>query len=422
MCLAAVLVQATYAEFGLVINFAKGKTEAMIRFRGKGSGAASRELRFVHTSVVECTSRVNSPFSLRFVDRYKHLGGWLDARACFQTDISVRRGMMNSAAAPLMRKFFRVMAIPVEKRKHVLCAVLLAKGLHISGTWPKLNDKQAKSFDSYMMQQYRRVVPNDPGKPYSSISDIRVVTEFGFVPPQALLTLKRVSLFFKVCRDGNRQLKSILYAAQCNPRSWLATISIELEFLSLHCKAFTSLRRAPLSEWIRLAVEYPHQMTTSLKKSISELSLLHYQTYEGVADVVDLEDAHTCSLCGDLWPTKQSLAAHMWKAHGETHEIRRFIHMGETSCMVCLIDVHSREKLVRHYAERSEICRINVMMRFEPMTEEETYDCDCHGRRTEISRRKAKGPEAIRRRGPVLPVIGQDDGSFFKKNGWKYLA
>ena len=62
--------------------------------------------------------------------------------------------------------------------------------------------------------------------------------------------------------------------------------------------------------------------------------------------------------------------------------------MGETSCMVCLIDMHSREKLVRRFAESSEICRINIMLRFEPMSVDETHECDCHARLHEPSRRK----------------------------------
>ena len=62
----ASIVQATYAKYGLEINFSKGKTESVIRFRGKGSAAAKRRhLVIAQESVIQCVSYVNKPFSLR---------------------------------------------------------------------------------------------------------------------------------------------------------------------------------------------------------------------------------------------------------------------------------------------------------------------------------------------------------------------
>ena len=135
-----------------------------------------------------------------------------------------------------------------------------------------------------------------------------------------------------------------------------------------------------------------------------------------------IADEHYCEICGDLWPTKQQLAVHVWRQHGLGHDIRNHIGMGETSSQVCLLEKHTRAGLLRHFAENSDVCRLNLFLRVPPMNFEETQACDEYARTFDRSRRHDPVPDAIRLRGPILPVIGLDGNTFIGKNGWKYLA
>ena len=93
----ATLAQLAYARFGLSVNFKPGKTEATVRFRGPGSEIARRRALVTNNSVVSCASRIGSPFELRLVQKYKHLGGWNSTTCGFDADMSYRGAVMPKA-------------------------------------------------------------------------------------------------------------------------------------------------------------------------------------------------------------------------------------------------------------------------------------------------------------------------------------
>lgn len=117
VALAASLAQEAYARFGMIINFKPGKTESVLRFRGLGSEIARRSAMVVNDSICHCSLLIGMPFILRFVSKYKHLGGWLNAANNFVGELAYRGALMTQAMHPIKKKFLHVEDIPMREKK-----------------------------------------------------------------------------------------------------------------------------------------------------------------------------------------------------------------------------------------------------------------------------------------------------------------
>ena len=62
-----------FSRYRMRLNFAKGKTEAIATFSGPKSSESRTKLQVVQHNKVEFIA-LGSPYTLRFVDLYKHVG------------------------------------------------------------------------------------------------------------------------------------------------------------------------------------------------------------------------------------------------------------------------------------------------------------------------------------------------------------
>ena len=125
LALAAVLGQLAYARVGMMVNFKAGKTEANVRFRGKGSEAARRTAIVLNNSVVKCESRIGKDFELRIVPKYKHLGGWLSSSGNYDADMAYRGAIMSQAVAPIQKRFLHRSDIEMCEKTMVVSSLVL---------------------------------------------------------------------------------------------------------------------------------------------------------------------------------------------------------------------------------------------------------------------------------------------------------
>ena len=70
-----------FAEFGFIINWSPGKTEGLLRYRGKGAAAAleSRISADGFLSIPVACSGVQHGTAVSIVECFKHLGGHINA-------------------------------------------------------------------------------------------------------------------------------------------------------------------------------------------------------------------------------------------------------------------------------------------------------------------------------------------------------
>ena len=95
------------------------------------------------------------PFILRFVKKYKHLGGWLNAANNFVGELAYRGALMTQAMHPIKKKFLHVENIPMREKNHVVGALVLSRGLHTAGAWPTLNTGEHHKLEGSLSKVFR---------------------------------------------------------------------------------------------------------------------------------------------------------------------------------------------------------------------------------------------------------------------------
>ena len=102
----------TYESFGLSINFAPGKTEAVIAFNGPGAQAVRCELFNDRCGCVSCEGIGAATFELRVVPKYRHLGGMISGSGDMSGEILPKIAIVRQTARSLRKPFLRDPKVP----------------------------------------------------------------------------------------------------------------------------------------------------------------------------------------------------------------------------------------------------------------------------------------------------------------------
>ena len=108
------------------VNYGQGETECMPMFYGPDCEKISRTVSTVVISGLELVPRVGSPFGLRIVSQYKHLGVVKHARVHFGPEVSARVNAMSGALAD-NRALLRSCRVHVECKTNVVQSVATSR-------------------------------------------------------------------------------------------------------------------------------------------------------------------------------------------------------------------------------------------------------------------------------------------------------
>jgi hypothetical protein len=126
-------VQEFYTALNLEINWAPGKTEAMLQYRGKGAAARMNARRPVAGAKPVITVPVNG-MQLQIVDLYKHLGGEITVSGSLMPLATSRRKRALAAYAPLAMKVFGSPHLTLDLKQWMFQTLVLSRllfNLHV---------------------------------------------------------------------------------------------------------------------------------------------------------------------------------------------------------------------------------------------------------------------------------------------------
>ena len=109
-----------------------------------------------------------------------------------------------------------------------------------------------------------------------------------------------------------------------------------------------------------------------------------------------------CMLCGKTAVDKQALSVHVFRAHKLRRAIRSYVE--GLDCLVCGLRFQSRQRLVDHLAEKSQVCSHNYLRRYDPLPPDWVAELDLAGRAEHSRRTRLEGAHGVRVHGPFLPV------------------
>ena len=94
-----------------------------------------------------------------------------------------------------------------------------------------------------------------------------------------------------------------------------------------------------------------------------------------------------CPECNDICKSRQALAVHRAKRHQWRRPERLFVD--STTCPVCLVDFQTRTRVINHIAEKSAVCRLNIVICGTAMSIEQADALDADEReRVQVLKRR----------------------------------
>ena len=170
----------------------------------------------------------------------------------------------------------------------------------------------------------------------------------------------RISLFVRVVVTASVQLLLVLAAAYGNPRCWVKAVVADLNRLAGTTSKSKDYVGASCAEWVALIRASPSSFN-KLKDYVFILPVVNDVNFWGINinKTPSAPDAllewYTCANCTYTCPTIQGLNWHMYHTHSLRQPDRALLY--GTSCMACLQEYWTRERLVTHVTKSSRRCR-----------------------------------------------------------------
>ena len=99
---------------------------------------------------------------------------------------------VRQATRQLRRPFLRNPSVALQRKGQVLQSVVLAKGMHLAGCWPRLLPREQRCLHTALMGMLRAVAQMDT--PDKRATDEAIITAMGALRPLRLVSLMRLQL------------------------------------------------------------------------------------------------------------------------------------------------------------------------------------------------------------------------------------
>ena len=304
----ASVARSTYQQHGLDLNFAHGKSEAIVRLCGPGSKKVRKRLFVDAAGLLDCLGCAGEKFQLRIVSRYRHLGGIITGSGDMSSEIGPKMATVRSTVRKLRKPFLRDPRIPLATKGQVLQSLVLARGMHLGGCWPGLLHREAKTLNRSIIDMLRPLLGDRPVD--QRMSDETIISELGVLYPIRLVSLLRVQTAIRVAERAPVQLLVLLHASRHAERSWIRALAADLSHIS-RASCLEELRGAPVSKWFAFFRTNPSLARRVVLKAVVATNWQTVEEREAMRETTTY-----CTFCGVPVLGRQALSVHVFRAHG----------------------------------------------------------------------------------------------------------
>eukprot|EP00435_Cladocopium_sp_Y103_P058241 s483_g20.t1 len=378
------IVHRTFEHFGLRLNSAAGKTEAIVQYRGPGAPDLRRS-RFVDNF-----GRLDIPGhdDLRIVPHYVHLGIVIAQSCDMQQDLHVKLGKASAAFRTMSKTIFFNRRLRVPLRLKLLDTLILPIIFYGSGSWPLLTASQYRTLSSAITTWQRKIV----GVGYwtdTNISDAAFRATWRIPSLSVRLAKHRLLFFLQLHRQGPASTWDMVLAEDefCKS-SWLDAVRHALRWFA------GLVPELPLQDWTReelltWGAQAPASMSTQIRRAVARfltqeetihhvakmhqeiksLCQQHGVTFDDYQKVSScLPDSFPCNQCPRIFSTVQGLNAHAWKAHGQISSERRYVYSGVCeSCRRCFWTSQRLQQHLRYSRKKPDGCYWWLVQHMDPL-------------------------------------------------------
>ena len=352
------------AARGLQLNFASGKTEAVVCLRGHRSVQLRRQLFGVPEPGLHLEADDENGIKLRLLPQYIHLGGILHGKSRMKPELQRRLGIAQAAFAQHRASVYQNRHLSLTARVRLFEACVLSTAYFNCGTWTNLQTSDLNFFHNGILRLYRRILAKEvPNEILQHWPAAKLCSKLGLPEPASYLKLKRLSYYGTVLAQAPVALWSLIAAEGV----WITYVKEDLQWLH-ELTIGRSSRPSPTQQptfWDSL-IYYNYGSWKGLLRKVRVRHLQEisrqseiWQWYRDVGPF--LEEAgvclfkeektghhaqHACFRCRMTFKSKSAWSVHAFKIHKRKARAR-YIADGLT-CDHCGHTYLSNSRLVRH--------------------------------------------------------------------------
>ena len=364
----------TFSRRGFDLNMQKGKTEAIIAFRGYGAPALRRQFQLGAAPGMECSLSDQNSVWLNFVPAYKHLGIYLSSDGGMQVELKHRIGQATSAFSQLAKPVLCNRHIAVKTRLRLFHALIGTKLFFGLGSWPTPCQRHIEKLSAVLARFLRKILGLTHYKDSTHTTHAQVFAQAGCLDVRARLAQDRLLLAHKLFQHGPAFLHHLLHCEHSQAGqsdSWLHGVFEDLHWLhtldpSAIPLGWTVALTDPIDYWqsggfgwksLLRRLGARHVLQESMMTDVHHWHRKIFQALEhaGLHFSPRLQDIgrergsadFQCS-CGRAFTTSVGLATHQRRQHG-VQSLEHHLLSGAT-CPACMKHFWSTQRLQQHLA------------------------------------------------------------------------
>ena len=364
----------TYKAFerrGLLLNMQKGKTAAVLAFRGPQAVEHRTQYLLSGNPGLQIDIDAERSVWLHFCSSYKHLGSLFTPGGEIQCEVQSRLGQAKLAWGSLKKFLFGNRWISIKTRLQLFESLIVSRLCYGLSSWGHIMPKNFQSVEAFIQRSQRYIcgVGHQDG-----VTTDELISKYKFPNLQQRLAVARISYAVKLWAHGPPTLQNLLWteAEMTNTAWWhylqedmrwcrgvvgtmFPTATLEMQDLAASWRAHPTLWKRILKKAMKIGI---------MQETIAaDVRMWHYKIIKALVDngaqvAGHQEGQHEtqfpCPDCPRVFSTVQGLTSHRRFAHDYEAPEAKWAR-GTTTCRVCLRYFWTTARLQQHlsYMPRS---------------------------------------------------------------------
>ena len=425
------------SDRGLTINYAAGKTEAVVRVAGPGAKALRHKIWHEMRGKLPIVTE-HGVQSLQLVHSYKHLGSYVQDHAITQKDIRYRISQAKKAFGQISRPFYRKKNVNDTTKASVFSALVLSRHAYNAHTWAWVSRHDIETWENGIRAQVTAIAVNKirPIPPFQ-FSTAELCALSGINSPQDTLHANRLRYVKRAISKAPAALWSLIHENN-DVHSWVARFVDSCQWIDTHLPGglpVQTVHPGQLLSFIAIDEKWYGRVRSAMKACLqfrradAEGKLWTLRVEKHVSGLSNLpvlispkeSFSWKCNLCDDSFASKKALAVHARHKH-QYRTILKYYVLGD-ECLACGKKFFHRQRLLAHVNAKNS-CREAYIDCFVPAPEQEIDEIEDKERENN-QLLKAQGWRPTKAflpvtivQGPLLPQAGSE-GAAAMKDKWR---
>eukprot|EP00435_Cladocopium_sp_Y103_P068339 s97_g31.t1 len=225
-------IHKVFTRRGFDLNMQKGKTAAIVTFRGAGAPDLRRQYQLASPSGMVCQLTPTEQCWLHISPAYKHLGTFLATDSGFQMELASRIGQAKAAFSSLSKAVLCNRHLPVRTRLRLFHALVGTKLFFGLGSWPTPSGKHLTTLNAFLVKCLRRILGLAHYEGSVRTTDARVFAQARCLDARARIAQDRLLLAQKLFQHGPAFVHHLVHREfETHDSSWLHGVMDDLRWL-----------------------------------------------------------------------------------------------------------------------------------------------------------------------------------------------